>query len=178
MGVLVNKIEQCANCQNSNLEIVNRPLSDGRPRFIYQCLDCGESNGSAIAYSYIVDTFGSLDTPPYFNEHLLEAKRQERYEERLQQHSEKLLNGLTQWQREANEYYRSPKWKDRRGKVLRRDGYVCQACQQNAASEVHHLTYSHWRNEPLFDLVAVCHSCHENITRMDRENRGIQQETQ
>ncbi len=29
-----------------------------------------------------------------------------------------------------------------------------------------------WRAEPLFDLVGVCHPCHERITAMDRERRG------
>ena len=42
---------------------------------------------------------------------------------------------------------------------------------KRTASDVHHLTYAHWRNEPLFDLISVCRPCHEQITQMDREGR-------
>jgi NAD-dependent SIR2 family protein deacetylase len=28
--------------------------------------------------------------------------------------------------------------------------------------------YKHRTNEPLFDLVSVCHNCHELITKLDR----------
>jgi hypothetical protein len=37
------------------------------------------------------------------------------------------------------------------------------------ASQVHHLTYKHLRNEPLFELISVCVPCHDAITAMDRE---------
>lgn len=69
------------------------------------------------------------------------------------------------------DYLRSPEWRAKRDAVLRRDGYMCQACLQNQAVQVHHKTYRHWGNEPLFDLVAVCEICHDEITKMDREYR-------
>jgi 5-methylcytosine-specific restriction endonuclease McrA len=65
-------------------------------------------------------------------------------------------------------YTKSPEWQARKASVLRRDGYVCQACGTNPATQVHHLTYRHWGHEPLFDLVAVCKPCHDRITEMDR----------
>ena len=71
------------------------------------------------------------------------------------------------WPRYAD-YLRSHAWKEKRGKVLRRDGYVCQACLNNEAHQVHHLNYKHWGNEPLFDLISVCKPCHDKITDMDR----------
>ena len=37
--------------------------------------------------------------------------------------------------------------------------------------EVHHITYAHVFDEPLFDLRAVCRPCHERLTARDRENR-------
>ena len=36
------------------------------------------------------------------------------------------------------------------------------------AKEVHHKSYRYWKNEPLFDLVAVCVKCHAEITSMNR----------
>jgi hypothetical protein len=66
-------------------------------------------------------------------------------------------------------YIGSNTWKLKRQRVLERDNYKCQSCLQNEASEVHHLTYSHLSNEPLFELVSVCKACHEAITLMDKE---------
>lgn len=72
-------------------------------------------------------------------------------------------------------YLHTPEWKARRKAVLARDRWICRAqlavCDGHAI-EVHHTTYRHWRNEPLFDLVAVCERCHHELTRMDRQNRA------
>lgn len=68
-------------------------------------------------------------------------------------------------------YLATAAWKLRRVAVLERDKHQCQArldgCTRTAI-EVHHLSYRHWRNEPLFDLTSVCPTCHAEITRMDR----------
>ena len=63
-------------------------------------------------------------------------------------------------------YLRSPQWKARRDARLRAVGYKCERCGINGPSarlEVHHLTYEHVGNEFLFELVALCHCCHERI---------------
>ena len=73
-----------------------------------------------------------------------------------------------EWFKEHSDYLRSYDWKNRRDRVLQRDGYMCQACLNNPATQVHHLTYKHWGNEPLFELVAVCKPCHDKLTDMDR----------
>ena len=76
-----------------------------------------------------------------------------------------------EWLAEHARYLASVAWDERRSAVLQRDKYQCQAhldsCTQKAI-QVHHLTYRHWRNEPLFDLVSVCWNCHEEITQMER----------
>jgi 5-methylcytosine-specific restriction endonuclease McrA len=79
-----------------------------------------------------------------------------------------------EWFAEHSKYLASPEWEIKRRRVLERDRWICQAglpvCDVTA-EQVHHLTYRHWRNEPLFDLISVCHSCHEAITEMDRAAR-------
>lgn len=80
----------------------------------------------------------------------------------------------SEWFAEHAAYLATPEWFFKRGQVLNRDGYQCQARLQSCrgiATQAHHLTYKHWRNEPLFDLVAVCEACHEAVTYMDREGR-------
>ena len=66
-------------------------------------------------------------------------------------------------------YLKSKEWKDKRLLVLKRDNYVCQSCLKSKATEVHHLTYKHVFNEPLFELVSICNPCHVFITKLDRE---------
>jgi 5-methylcytosine-specific restriction endonuclease McrA len=79
------------------------------------------------------------------------------------------------WFDNATLYYASEAWARKRAEVLQRDHYQCQAridddCM-GRASQAHHLTYRHFRCEPLFELMAVCRNCHETITRMDRAAR-------
>lgn len=82
-----------------------------------------------------------------------------------------------QWFALHDEYLATPNWRARRDAVLLRD-YLRGGCQARLATctvraeEVHHLTYRHWRNEPLFELIAVCRPCHQELTRMDRQNRN------
>jgi 5-methylcytosine-specific restriction endonuclease McrA len=54
----------------------------------------------------------------------------------------------------------SEKWKALRAKVIEREGGLCQGCRAARAVHVHHLTYRHLGDEPLYDLAAVCKACH------------------
>lgn len=67
-----------------------------------------------------------------------------------------------------NQYYNTDKWKLKREKVLKRDNFLCQACLNKKAIQVHHLTYKHVFDEPLFELVSICIACHTKITLMDQ----------
>jgi 5-methylcytosine-specific restriction endonuclease McrA len=68
-----------------------------------------------------------------------------------------------------NNYLKTTEWQERRKEVLIRDNYLCQACLKARATQVHHLSYDHWGQEPLFELVAICNECHEKITKMNRD---------
>lgn len=74
-----------------------------------------------------------------------------------------------------HDYLKSDRWKAKRKVRLATDGGLCQAkldrCQR-FATEVHHLTYDHVGNEPLWDLVSVCRNCHGQLTAMDAKRRG------
>lgn len=61
------------------------------------------------------------------------------------------------------EYLKSPIWREKRAKVLRRCKHLCEGCRTNAAMEVHHLTYKHIYDEMLFELVGLCEDCHRKI---------------
>lgn len=69
-------------------------------------------------------------------------------------------HGRAERREEYAEYLRSPRWKEIRDRVLQRAGHRCEGCGDAAAREVHHLTYEHVFGEFLFELVALCPSCH------------------
>jgi len=71
------------------------------------------------------------------------------------------------WRAEHDRYLRTAQWARRRAAVLRRAGYRCEGCGQRQATQVHHLHYRRWRREMLFDLVAVCETCHRLIHDLD-----------
>lgn len=79
-----------------------------------------------------------------------------------------------QWWKHYNEYLKSDAWKQKRSLIIERDK-VCQACLKAPIEEVHHKTYDHVFNEPLFDLVGVCKACHDNITEQDRAKKNANQ---
>ena len=72
------------------------------------------------------------------------------------------------WWRWYDEYLRSQSWQHKRRLVLLRAGGICEGCGQEPASEAHHLTYARVGKEMLFDLVAVCSRCHQQITADER----------
>lgn len=76
----------------------------------------------------------------------------------------------TTWRAQYQRYLRSPEWRDKRERVLRRDGYQCQSCLGVPATQIHHLpgSYKYGRYCPLFLLVSVCDHCHDEISAIDR----------
>lgn len=70
-----------------------------------------------------------------------------------------------EWRRQHAEYLLTPRWKHKCDLVKKRAGGLCEGCLEAPATEVHHLTYKHWRDELLFELVALCRDCHERAGR-------------
>lgn len=77
-----------------------------------------------------------------------------------------------EWWAKYNAYLRTEKWRSKADAVLRRANRMCEACGVSTATQVHHTTYDHVGDEPLWELRAVCRPCHERITKRDREGRG------
>lgn len=101
-----------------------------------------------------------------------DREKKEQYEvQRLQRSIQREAERIQRVQ-EYNSYLNSDKWRQKRAAVLRRAAGVCEGCGFAGAVEVHHKTYEHIFDEPLFDLVAICRKCHERVTEMDRARRG------
>jgi 5-methylcytosine-specific restriction endonuclease McrA len=80
-----------------------------------------------------------------------------------------------QWQARYQVYLRSPVWAERRRKVLDRASGTCEGCLSARATEVHHVTYAHVGEEFLWELRAICRSCHERVTDLNRKVREATQ---
>lgn len=153
------------DCQHEQSRPVRRIVANGAVHYHVQCLSCGDSLKAIPKQERIAlqpDEIGEWD------ESLKDRWWQRRSDiRRLQAVRERAAKFD-----DMADYYASEKWRAKSAAVLARDR-ICQACRGRPAQEAHHLTYDHWRDEPLFDLVGVCHPCHEKITAMDRRRRGV-----
>lgn len=137
-------------CKHEDCAVRARTISGGSTQYCYQCLRCGSRVGTAISRASV------QGHPPPFNEGLLEHwKSQERIaRERLEDKYKASF-----WD-DYSTYLRSPEWVKKRQLVMRRSDGVCEGCMEAEAVHVHHLTYEHVGNELLFELVALCETCH------------------
>ena len=109
----------------------------------------------------------SLETQARYQQYQAEQRRQER-----QRESER-----AQWHALYAEYLRGDTWRRKRNLVLRRANGICEGCGTASALQVHHTSYpqgcwpgsNEWiAQEKLFDLRAICRSCHEDIHHIGR----------
>lgn len=159
-------------CQHEKAEIRFKVYKNDSHHYFEQCLNCGEAVGSAIPHKEI----DAIDDTPPWDERLQlgyrfaidEMANKIRAE---QQQTWRLRN--TDWDREYDDYIKTPLWKDKRRRVLERDNYTCQACLKRPAQQAHHLNYRFpLGKEPLFVLISVCQACHEAIHELT--GRGVQ----
>lgn len=80
-----------------------------------------------------------------------------------------------QWDKEDwdkySAYLKTDRWKKKRDKVLRRDGYCCVLCTSIQDLEIHHRTYIRLYRERIGDLTTLCKRCHDGVTTMLRERK-------
>lgn len=99
-------------------------------------------------------------------------ERERRWEERADRYEAERVAANQAWWSWYQGYLLSPEWQKRRAAVLKRAQGQCEGCGRRGATEVHHTTYAHVGNEPLFELRAVCDRCHKAITSQDRKRRS------
>ena len=133
-------------------------------QIIRQCPKCGVSVGGAVKKA------PEHASVPAFDEAIaleFEAQKQTAYREILARHLALQLTGKAEHQKEYAAYRETPEWGAKRGKVLERAQGLCEGCRESPAVEVRPLTYDHIYDEFLFELAAVCRSCHERLHGKD-----------
>lgn len=86
-----------------------------------------------------------------------------------------------------NEYaekFRDPRWQEKRLRIFKRDGFLCQQCHEKGDPptplHVHHRYYLDWGTDPWAypdgALVTLCETCHESETpwRAEAQRRLVQ----
>lgn len=150
-------------CEHPTTEIRWRVRRDNSGCWVRQCLTCGAQAGSQLS-----KTAPEVQNLP---KTLFDPSIAERYDKARKIHWERKRQAEEQekdrkqreWWQWYSRYLKSTEWKAKRAIVLKRSGGMCEGCRLRKATEVHHLTYAHAGNELLFELVAVCDSCHARL---------------
>lgn len=93
-------------------------------------------------------------------------KRQQRKatrEQWQQEYERQKAEEKAAWRAAYESHIKSDKWKSIRQKVIQRAHGICEGCGFRPAAQAHHLTYEHLGEEFLWELRAVCLTCHERI---------------
>lgn len=162
-------VEERFACTHASLSMRVKTASNGVRHYWMQCLRCGTGRSATREERRQTATAEPFDNE--LQQSWWKAKSEAVHTAYLEQRQVE----QQAWFDEHSAYLSSPAWRRRRKLVLERDRFTCQARLDGCgemASQVHHLTYDHWQNEPLFDLISVCTECHESITGMDRARRG------
>jgi len=152
-----------AACLHPASPIVVRTCSNGAVQYVRQCATCGEVVGQAVKKA---DALAERANPPPFDAALLARQRQaerQRQDDQRQADAEGRELATQQRREEYGQYRASVHWKERCRLVFVREGWLCEACRQARATEVHHQTYEHIFHEPLWELRAVCRVCHARL---------------
>jgi 5-methylcytosine-specific restriction endonuclease McrA len=139
--------------------------------FTDQCTICGRRGRS---YKKTSLTWEQRRSAPPFNQQLQEDwdhRRKEMWDDIRSGQDSIRQQEQERWWNWYNEYLRSEEWQNLRRRVFQRAEQCCEGCGTWPATEVHHLTYKRVGHEMLFDLVAICHDCHEYVTQSERETR-------
>lgn len=149
---------------------LKRRMVQGGVSIWLQCDGCGRALGSAMSRR----DHPSADKYPPWDEELArqyQAAEQAYYHERKatiptpEQRREQYIRDYQDKSRAYDEFLRtSPDWRRLIEKVRWRCRGFCEACMsQTAELIVHHLTYSHGKIPPAWELRAVCRHCHERM---------------
>ncbi len=120
----------------------------------YQCLHCG---GYVRAVKKAEAAVQKALGAPVFDERLRARVQEEQIAGMVGIPPEGFMN--TRYQ----QYLASSTWRQKRTLVMQRAQGVCEGCGKAEPDQVHHLTYRRLGDEMLFDLAALCRSCHERI---------------
>lgn len=154
---LLSRFQNPADSCEHRFEVRRMSCSNGTTQFRKQCIQCGKGL-SAISVKTL--SRRERNKAPEFDRGLQDVVRETAWN-RWKTSTE--YDQQDRWLAWYNGYLASSVWRRRRAVVLARSLGICESCRKLRATDAHHLTYKHVGAEPLFELVAVCPSCHRQI---------------
>ena len=154
-------------CEESKhwVRVINKsaPWLPQKEAYKKQCRTCGNF-GSMTSAKPVDETVWSQDQAELFKKQKQVEVEQYLEQRRLALEQEKEEEDR-QWHEQYKAYLKSPSWQHKRALVLHRDEHLCQSCLSHQATEVHHLSYRGYNEnpglEPAWELVSICLQCHE-----------------
>lgn len=166
-------------CTHEQLESRIRTLSNGTEAVWWQCLTCGHGVRPVRKDEHQARHDARHRNRP-FDQGLKDewdSSASRAWSSWRERRTQDAGQRNAAWWAEYNAYLSGETWRRKRRMRLELDRYECQArlssCE-GRASQVHHLSYRHVGNEPLFELVSVCVACHDALTSMDRGQYDVE----
>jgi hypothetical protein len=136
------------------------------------CVNCGERLGTALSQKD-KEWVASLPWQPEEHAATYKSRRYEEWQATLVTLARQQYADRGRFTDSYRDYMSSEAWNAKRSLVLKRCGEICEGCGVAKATEVHHRCYDHLGDEFLFELLGLCHSCHEQITAERRVRLGL-----
>lgn len=156
------------SCVHERQELRRRIVANGAAHYVMQCLGCGTQVRAVSKDSPEVLRLATF--PPPFDTGL--AGRY--WDDRFARARERWEEADAEWWSWYDDYLESPEWRDRSERRQVMDRHRCQAVLlgcRGQSSQAHHLSYRYVGNEPMFDLISVCPSCHALLHAMRPRKR-------
>lgn len=145
------------HCEHTLTQLRTFTNAGGGTALHQQCMRCGVRIGQALKRT------GSPPPADPSIEARYKLANEQRIEAVLIKHIDAQAAQDATQLRDYDAYILSPEWAERRRRVINRCGNLCEGCGGAPVSDVHHLTYRHFGEEFLFELVGLCRACHERI---------------
>jgi len=150
-----------STCAHPATELRRKTASNGAISFAHQCLACGYQQGGPVKHATL--TAAQMHALCDWDNTLKEDFVRQRDERYAQKRDQAEQAAYREWLRCYRAYLASDEWQLRRKLVLLRAQGICEGCRSKPANDVHHHTYAHAGDEFLFELVALCRTCHERF---------------
>jgi hypothetical protein len=157
-------------CKHPNTAKFRVKIRGGQVQVRLCCTNCGDRLGTALPQKD--RDLATLTWQPEQHAETYKSRRHDEWQATLLDLARRQYAQRGWFTKSYNAYMASDAWRAKRALVLKRCGEVCEGCGIAKATEVHHVHYAHLFNELLFELLGLCHSCHERLTAERREELG------
>lgn len=144
-------------CHTATLK--RRVIKGGVRVISMQCDTCGRSIGGPLKREHHPDQAQYPEWIEGASDRYWQAKHEEG-RKAMEDRRGEIAAHASERRQQKDAFYSSGRWAWMREFVMKRSGGTCEACGARQAQAVHHTTYRHGLDAPLFTLRALCHPCH------------------